>query len=96
MKKPVKAYTAPHEVYTGGVLYDPGKVFVTAEPKGKAWQPASDAELAAALAPKGKDVGDLEALDMATLKEHATSLGLDVNPASGKADLVGVIRGATR
>lgn len=99
MKKPAKAYTAPHEVYTGGMFYEPGKVFVTAEPKGKAWQPASDAEVAAATAPKAKDVGDLEALDVAALKEQATALGLDILPTSGKADIIRVIRdlsGSTR
>ena len=92
MKKPAKAYTAPHEVYTGGLLYDPGKVFITAEPKGKAWQPASDAEVAAATAPKSKDVGDLEALDVAALKAHAKSLGLEIAPASDKPEILSVIR----
>ena len=99
MKKPAKAYTAPHEVYTGGMFYNPGKVFVTAEPKGKAWQPASDAEVAAATAPKAKDVDDLEALDVAALREQATSLGLEIVPTSGKADIIRVIRdvsGSTR
>ncbi|GAA0335409.1 hypothetical protein GCM10009087_52280 [Sphingomonas oligophenolica] len=93
MKKPAKAYTAPHEVYTGGVLYDPGQLFVTAEPKGRAWQPASDAEVAAATAPKPGEAGALETLDVAALNAHARSLGLDISPASGKAEIIRVIRG---
>ena len=92
MKKSAKPYTAPHEVYTGGVLYDPGKVFFTAEPKGRAWQPASEAEVAAATAPKASDVGDLEALDEAALTEHAKSLGIELGRASEKADIIAVIR----
>jgi hypothetical protein len=47
MKKQ-RAFTAPHEVYTGGLLYEPGQVFVTDEPKGREWQPASEAEALAA------------------------------------------------
>jgi hypothetical protein len=95
MKKPAKAYTAPHEVYTGGMFYDPGKVFVTAEPRGKAWQPASDAAVAAATAPKVSDASDLDALDVSALREQAKSLGLDVSPTSDKAELISVIRGVS-
>ncbi len=43
------AYTAPHEVYTGGKLYEPGEAFFTAEPKGREWQLASEAEALLAL-----------------------------------------------
>ena len=42
---PTLAFTAPHEVYTGGALYEPGEAFFTAEPKGREWQPANDAEI---------------------------------------------------
>ena len=42
---PTRAFTAPHEVYTGGALYEPGEAFFTAEPKGREWQPANDAEI---------------------------------------------------
>ena len=48
-KNQAMAYTAPHEVYTGGALYEPGEAFFTAEPKGREWQPASDAEVLRAL-----------------------------------------------
>ena len=44
MKNQTMAFTAPHEVYTGGALYEPGEVFFTAEPKGREWQPASEAD----------------------------------------------------
>jgi hypothetical protein len=44
VKNQAQAFTAPHEVYTGGTLYEPGEAFFTAEPKGREWQPASDAE----------------------------------------------------
>ncbi|MGH6613807.1 hypothetical protein [Sphingomonas sp.] len=33
----LRAYTAPHPVYTGGAYYQPGQVFVTNAPRGKAW-----------------------------------------------------------
>lgn len=42
---PTLAFTAPHEVYTGGALYEPGEAFFTAEPKGREWQPATEAEI---------------------------------------------------
>ncbi|MEO6217227.1 MAG: hypothetical protein ABIO86_14450 [Sphingomonas sp.] len=42
---PTLAFTAPHEVYTGGTLYEPGEAFFTAEPKGREWQPANEAEI---------------------------------------------------
>jgi hypothetical protein len=45
-----RAFTAPHEVYTGGILYEPGEAFFTAEPKGREWQPASEAAVLAARA----------------------------------------------
>jgi len=48
-KNQTRAFTAPHEVYTGGILYEPGEAFFTAEPKGHKWQPASDAEALRAL-----------------------------------------------
>ena len=48
-KNQTRAFTAPHEVYTGGILYEPGEAFFTAEPKGRKWQPASDAEALRAL-----------------------------------------------
>jgi hypothetical protein len=43
-KNLAEAFTAPHEVYTGGILYQPGEAFFTAEPKGREWQPASEAD----------------------------------------------------
>jgi len=95
VKKSAQAYTAPHEVFTGGMFYEPGKVFVTAEPKGRAWQPASDAEVAAATVLKAKDAGDLDTLDVPALKDHATSLGLEILPTSSKADIIRVIRGVS-
>jgi len=45
VKNQTMAFTAPHEVYTGGILYEPGEAFFTAEPKGREWQPASEAEV---------------------------------------------------
>jgi hypothetical protein len=43
-KLPTEAFTAPHEVYTGGILYEPGEAFFTAEPRGRDWRPASEAD----------------------------------------------------
>jgi len=49
-RKPLtEAFTAPHQVYTGGILYEPGEAFLTAEPRGREWLPASDAEALRAL-----------------------------------------------
>ena len=45
VEKPSMAFTAPHEVYTGGKLYEPGEAFFTSEPKGREWQPATEAEI---------------------------------------------------
>ncbi len=39
--KKLGAFTAPHPVYTGGIYYEPGTVFVTSAPRGDAWTPAS-------------------------------------------------------
>jgi len=50
VKNQTRAFTAPHEVYTGGILYEPGEAFFTAEPKGREWQPASEAAVQAARA----------------------------------------------
>ena len=50
MTNPTLAFTAPHEVYTGGILYEPGEAFFTAEPKGREWQPATEAEITLARA----------------------------------------------
>jgi hypothetical protein len=96
MTKNPKAYTAPHEVYTGGVLYPPGNPFVTAEPKGKEWEPVSGAEKAADIAadPQRHDDVNLEALDVSALKGHAASLGIDLGEARSKADIITVIKAA--
>jgi hypothetical protein len=89
-----KAYKAPHEVYTGGVLYKPGQVFVTAEPKGAEWEAVGDTEKAAtdAADPQKHDDVNLEALDVSALKGHAASLGVDLGEAKSKADIITVIK----
>jgi hypothetical protein len=43
MKQP-RTYIAPHNVYTGGVLYRPGQPFTTDEPRGAAWEPVGATE----------------------------------------------------
>lgn len=43
MKQP-RTYTAPHDVFTGGVLYRPGQPFTTSEPRGAGWEPVGPAE----------------------------------------------------
>ena len=48
-KNLTEAFTAPHEVYTGGILYEPGEAFFTAEPRGREWLPASEADALLAL-----------------------------------------------
>jgi hypothetical protein len=47
-----RTYTAPHEVYTGGVLYRPGQPFTTNEPPGTEWEPVGAAAKPAAIASK--------------------------------------------
>ena len=42
------AWTAPHDVYTGGTFYPAGEPFITEAPRGRAWRPASPAERGAA------------------------------------------------
>jgi hypothetical protein len=46
MKQP-RTYTAPHDVYTGGVLYRSGQPFTTDEARGARWEPVGPAEKAA-------------------------------------------------
>lgn len=95
MKQP-KTYTAPHEVYTGGVLYKPGQPFVTNEPKGAEWEAIGATEKAAAIAsdPTRHDDVNLEAMDVSALKGYAASLGVDVGEAKSKADIITVIKAA--
>ncbi|MDB5706792.1 MAG: hypothetical protein JWN66_3908 [Sphingomonas bacterium] len=47
-----RTYTAPHSVYTGGVLYKPGQPFTTDEPRGAEWAPVDAAEKPATIASK--------------------------------------------
>ncbi|MES1971652.1 MAG: hypothetical protein V4472_04275 [Pseudomonadota bacterium] len=82
------SYTAPHDVYTGGVLYRPGQPFTTSEPRGAAWQRCS--------APAPRDVGDakLEAMTITELKRHAAARGIEVSDIGSKALLLARIRSA--
>ena len=41
MAKQPKTYTAPHPVYTGGKLYNPGERFTTYDRPGKEWNDTS-------------------------------------------------------
>ena len=41
MAKQPKTYTAPHAVYTGGKLYNPGERFTTYDRPGKEWNDLS-------------------------------------------------------
>ena len=95
MKNPI-TYTAPHEVYTGGVLYKPGQPFTTVEKKGAEWERISPLEKAVELAsdPQRHDDVNLDALDATALKGHAASLGIDLGEAKSKADIITVIRAA--
>lgn len=43
MKQP-RTYTAPHDVFTGGVLYRPGQPFTTSAPRGAGWEPVGPVE----------------------------------------------------
>jgi len=36
--KQSQTYTAPHVVYTGGMLYSPGQPFTTDAPRGAGWE----------------------------------------------------------
>lgn len=95
------AYTAPHPVYTGGVFYEPGKPFVTAEPKGDAWEhvdPTTKAAIEAA-DPQKHDDPNLEDLDMSALRALAASLGETVPDDAdeeGARTIIRAHRDATR
>jgi hypothetical protein len=96
MAKQPKAYTAPHEVYTGGKLYKTGEVFVTDEPKGNEWEPVDGVEKAANIAadPLRHDDVNLDTMDASGLKAYAASLGVDVGDAKSAKDLKEIIRAA--
>ena len=98
MAKQPKAYTAPHKVYTGGVLYNPGETFVTDAEPGAEWQEvaAQGVEKKAAEAANPLDHSDvnLEEMTVDALKGHAATLGVDVTGLSKKADIITVIRAA--
>ncbi len=90
--KPV-AYRATEPVYVDGTLFKAGETFVTASPKGETWETVTPMEKAAAEAAKPiKDDVNLEALDVAALKGHAASLGINLGEAKSKADIITVIK----
>ncbi|QNA85179.1 hypothetical protein G4G27_15120 [Sphingomonas sp. So64.6b] len=39
------AFTAPHPVYSGGIYYETGQVFVTSVPAGAMWEAMSGASV---------------------------------------------------
>lgn len=90
----MKSYKAPHPVYTGGVFYKPGEVFVTDEPKGEQWELVSKAEKAAFDA--SEDIpGDppLESLGIEALRAVAVTKHVDPTGLS-KKDLISAIKAA--
>ena len=89
-------YTAPHDVYTGGVYYPAGKPFTTSEPKGAEWEEADPTARAAAIAadPLEHSDVDLEKLDLSALKALAASKGVDLGDAKSADDIKALIRAA--
>jgi hypothetical protein len=45
------AFIAPHPVYTGGIYYEPGEVFVTDAPEGDQWEAERSERLLTSVAP---------------------------------------------
>lgn len=90
-----KKYKAPHPVYTGGRLYNPGEIFVTAEEPGREWEEVSTAEKRAQDASDPLMQGDppLESLSLEALK--AVAVTKRVNPEGlNKKDLLAAIKAA--
>lgn len=90
-------YKAPHEVYTGGVLYAPGKPFTTNEPKGKEWVPIGGAEKSADVAadPQRHDDVDLTKLDVGQLKAVAAARNIETGDAESEDELISIINAAS-
>lgn len=91
-----RTYVAPHQVYTGGALVDPGVPFTTMEPRGAQWEYADPKERAADEAARKGPHGDvdLDKLDISALKAVAASKGVDLGEAKSKADIITVIKAA--
>lgn len=90
-----KTYTAPHAVYTGGMLYNPGRPFTTSEKKGEQWQLVSPKDKAAIEASDRTQREDppLEGLSKSALEAIAVERNVDPTGLS-KADLIVAIRAA--
>jgi hypothetical protein len=84
MEKQPATYSAPHEVYVGGLLYPPGAPFATAMPPGREWTKHHDAH-----APVRTD-----AMTVAALRTHAATLGIDLGHARTRAAILALIHAA--
>lgn len=90
-----KTYTAPHAVYTGGRMYDPGEPFTTDAPKGKEWDTISPVEKAAAEASDPKNQQDIDYTKMSKSALEAVAAEKGVNPSGlSKDDLIDAIKAA--
>lgn len=89
------SYTSTSGVYVDGTLFKAGEVFVTDKPKGSTWDYVDPKEKAAAEA-SSDQTGDInfDALDVASLKAHASAEGINLGDAKTKADIITVIKAA--
>ena len=95
MAKQPKTYTAPHAVYTGGKLYNPGERFTTYDRPGKQWDDLSSGRKAMAdpAKPGVRPDADHEGMTLAALQTVAVSKR--VNPKGlSKAEVIAAIKAA--
>jgi len=95
MAKQPNTYTAPHAVYTGSRLYNPGEPFVTADKPGEKWETIDKGEKAAidASQPGHPDDVPLEGMTVAALQAVAATKNVDPTGLN-KADLITAIKAA--
>lgn len=89
-----RTYKAPHDVYTGGVLYRPGQPFTTSEPKGKLWERIGAREKAATEAADPHPGGDpnYDTLDVDGLLAVCAAKSIDPGPVKDKEGLIAILK----
>jgi hypothetical protein len=95
MAKQPKTYVAPHAVYTGGKLYNPGEPFTTADKAGKEWDSIDKGEKAAIEAAQPGVPADVPLEKLSHQALEAVAASKNVNPTGlSKADLITAIKAA--
>jgi hypothetical protein len=93
MAKQPKTYTAPHAVYTGGKLYNPGERFTTYDRPGKEWNDLSRVGKGAVDTPRSRTPPDMDHEAMTLAAVQAVAATQRVNPKGlSKAEVIAAIR----